>query len=119
MNYEHGGATYSVSLHPQLDGTFRAVVGERSYTVRATAVDGGWLLALDGVQVHVYAAARGSERFVGIDGQQYALTVASAGRRRATSGGGGDLTAMPGQVREVSGRATASRAVRRCCCWKR
>ena len=106
MNYEHGGATYSVSLHPQPDGTFRAVVGERSYTVRATAVDGGWLLALDGVQVHVYATARGSERFVGIDGQQYALTVASAGRRRATSAGGGDLTAqMPGQVREVFVRA--------------
>ncbi|MCC6805137.1 MAG: biotin/lipoyl-binding protein [Anaerolineae bacterium] len=102
MIYESGGATYSVSLQPLGDGMFRASVGERDYTVRATPVEGGWLLAFDGRQIRVYAAARGSERFVGIDGQAYTLNVPAAGRRRATGVGGGDLTAqMPGQVREV------------------
>lgn len=102
MNYESGGVTYSVSLRPLGDGTFRATVGDRDYTVKAAAVEGGWLLTLDGRQTRVYAAARGSERFVGIDGEAYTLTVPSAGHRRASSTSSGDLTAqMPGQVREV------------------
>ena len=102
MNYESGGATYSVSLQPLGDEMFRASVGDRDYTVKATAVEGGWLLTLDGRQMRVYAAARDSERFVGVDGQTYRLTVPSAGRRRASSASSGDLTAqMPGQVRAV------------------
>lgn len=106
MNYEYGGVTYSVSLQPLADGVYRATVGERTYTVTATPVEGGWLLRLDERQLRVYAAARGSERFVGVDGQQYTLTVPEQGRRRTSGAGSGDLTAqMPGQVREVFVRA--------------
>ncbi len=104
MIYEYGGESFSVTLEPLPDGTIRATVGERVYTLSAAPIDGGWLLTLDGKLTVAYTAARGNERFVAVDGQGYTLNVpetrrGSRGRRAA---GGGDLTAqMPGQVREV------------------
>ncbi len=103
MIYEHGGAAHSVSLEPLPGGGYRATVGDRVYAVTAEAIDGGWLLSLDGRRIRVYVAARGSERFVSVEGASYALTtVQGQERRRAASAASGDLTAqMPGQVREV------------------
>jgi 3-methylcrotonyl-CoA carboxylase alpha subunit len=102
MIYSAGGATYAITLEPQPDGRFRARIGDRTLTVAARKIDGGWLLSLDGRQVPVYTAAQGGERWAHAGGTTYTLSVAQSGRRRAASAGGGDLTAqMPGQVREV------------------
>ena len=101
MNFQYGGETYAVSLEPQPDGSYRARIGDREITFRAQAVDGGWLITIGGRQERVYAAARGNERFVALDGETYSLTIPE-GRRRASDAGSGDLTAqMPGQVRAV------------------
>ncbi len=104
MIYEVGGESFSVTLDPLPDGTIRATVGERAYTLSATPIDGGWLLTLDGAQVVAYTAARGNERWVAVGGETYALSVPETrrGSRGARATGGGDLSAqMPGQVREV------------------
>ncbi len=104
MIYEYGGETCNVTLEPLPDGSIRATVGERVYTLDAAPIDGGWLLTLDGKSVVAYTAARGNERLVAVDGATYALSVPEArrGSRGARAAGGGDLTAqMPGQVREV------------------
>ncbi len=101
MIYRHNGVEYAVTLTPQPDGTIRATVGDRAYSLTAAAIDGGWRLTLDGESVRVYTAARGSERFVSLNGESFVLTAAE-GRQRRGAAGGGDLTApMPGQVREV------------------
>ncbi len=101
MNYQHDGESYAVSLTPQPDGSSRAFIGEHELVFTARAVDGGWLVTLEGRQYLVYAAARGNERFIAFDGQHYTLTAAEA-RRRSGGAGAGDLTAqMPGQVREI------------------
>jgi biotin carboxyl carrier protein len=101
MIYQSGGASYTVSLEPLPDGTYRALIGEREVIVAAQPVDGGWLLSLGGAQVAVYTAARGSERYLSLDGDAYTLTIPES-RRRSAGAGAGDLTAqMPGQVREV------------------
>lgn len=101
MIYQHGGASYAVSLEPLSDGTFRARIGDRELVVAVQPVAGGWLLTLDGAQVTVYTASRGSERFVALAGVAYTLTVPE-NRRRSAASGSGDLTAqMPGQVREI------------------
>ncbi len=102
MIYTDGSATYNVSLEPLADGAFRARIGDRVLTVAALAVAGGWRLTLDGRQITVYTAARGSERFASVASETYALRLPEAGRRRAAGAGRGDLSAqMPGQVREV------------------
>lgn len=106
MIYQSGGVSYAVTVEPLADGTYRVLIGEREVIVAAQMVEGGWLLSLDGVQVTVYAAARGSERFLALDGESYTLTIPESRRRTAGAGTGGTnevfLTAqMPGQVREV------------------
>ncbi|HVU10979.1 MAG TPA: biotin/lipoyl-containing protein [Phototrophicaceae bacterium] len=101
MIYQSGGTTYTISLQPLGAGTFRATIGDRVLTVAAQAVDGGWLIVLDGQQIRVYAAARGGERWVSAGGETFTLTVPETRRRAA--GGSADLTAqMPGQVRSLN-----------------
>lgn len=106
MLFQSGGASYSVSLELLPDGTYRARIGDREVIAAAQAVDGGWLLTFEGKQVMVYAAARGNDRFLALDGDSYTLTIPEARRRSARAGGSGAneiyLTAqMPGQVREL------------------
>jgi len=111
MIYQYGDAQYTISLEQLADGSFRATIGERVLVFAAVALDGGWLLTLDGWQMRVYSAARGDERYVSIDGDSYTLRLPES-RRRAASAGSGDLSAqMPGQVRELL--VTAGDAVTR------
>lgn len=101
MIYRHNDREYAVTLKPQPDGTIHANVGDRAYVLTAEAIAGGWRLTLDGESVRIYTAARGSERYVSLNGESLVLTAAE-GRQRRAAAGGGDLTApMPGQVREV------------------
>ena len=101
MIYQYGDASYSVNLEPLADGTYRVTLGDRVIVVAAQAFEGGWLITLDGRQVRVYSAARGSERWLSVEGETYTLTVPET-RRRTSGSGSGDLGAqMPGQVREV------------------
>jgi biotin carboxyl carrier protein len=104
FTYEYNGDTYTVSLERQTDGSYRAVIGERTYTFQARpARDGGWLIVLDGQQVVAYVAAQGDARHVNVDGQTFTLAVPDRRTRRGgAAGGSGDLTAqMPGQVRDL------------------
>lgn len=103
MIYQHEGTATNVRLEPVSGaaGSYRAWIDEREVLVQAQAVDGGWLLKIGGVQVRVYTAAQGSERFAAVNGVTYRFSVAES-RRRGAGGSSGDLTAqMPGQVREV------------------
>jgi biotin carboxyl carrier protein len=101
MIYQHGGLSYTISLQPLGADQYRVTMGEREIEVTAVPFDGGWLLTLGNQQMRVYAAARGSERWIGVEGETVTLTVPET-RTRASRAGAGDLTAqMPGQVREV------------------
>ncbi len=101
MIYQYGGAAYAISLQPLGDGLFRATIGDRVLKVTARAVDGGWLITLDGQQIRVFAASHGGERWVSTQGETFTLTVPETRRRAA--GGSADLTAqMPGQVRSLN-----------------
>lgn len=101
FTYQQGDRTYTVNLEPQPDGTYTAIIDDLTYIVRATrGADGGLLLDWGSGQKLIYTASNGDERYVHVNGQTFALSVADAraSRRRAVSGGG-DLTAqMPGQV---------------------
>ena len=65
------------------DGSFRATIGERVLVFAAVALDGGWLLTLDGRQMRVYSAARGDERYVSVHGDSYTLSAAGELAARA------------------------------------
>ncbi len=102
--YEFDGAVYTVQLERKADGSYQAVIGERTYTFQAEAVNnGGWLLTLGARRELVYSAAQGEQRFINADGRDFTLTIPDTrGRARRQSGGGGDLMAqMPGQVVNV------------------
>ena len=109
FTYQHNGQSYNVQLDPLPDGRYRAVIGDRSYTVEAQPLaQGGWRLILnngtgENQRASVFAAVKGDQRFLSLDGLDYTLTVPDkrAERKRA-AGGGSDLTAqMPGQVVNV------------------
>lgn len=102
--YEHNGTLYTVTLERLPDGRYAASIGGRAMTFEAQAVDGGWRLVIDDERMTAYTAARGSERYVSINGESATLTVpdARSTRRRGTGAGSGELTAqMPGQVTAV------------------
>jgi biotin carboxyl carrier protein len=102
--YEFDGAVYTVHLERKADGSYTAVVGERTYTFQAEAVNnGGWLLTFGARRELVYSAAQGGQRHINVDGRDFTLAIPDTrGRARRQSGSGGDLTAqMPGQVIEV------------------
>lgn len=104
FHYQYDGQTAGVRLERQPDGSYRATIGDRVYTVHAQPLnDGGWLLALDGRRAVVYGAAAGGARFLSLDGADYTLAVPEKrGAARKRPAGGGDLTAqMPGQVMAV------------------
>lgn len=106
MLFQHNGQTYSITLTPQPDGSYTAVIGDRVIAVRAERQpDGGWLLPLaDGQRSHGYAASQGSEHAIYVDGQHFTLTTPDVrpSRRRSTAAAG-DLTAqMPGKVVQVN-----------------
>ncbi|RMF80188.1 MAG: biotin/lipoyl-binding protein [Chloroflexi bacterium] len=105
VQYQHNDDIHTVSLERHADGTYTVVIGEDSHTVEAQMLrDGVWLLSVDGVRTRATVAAQGKARFVHLAGQHIALTVPDVrSRRRAQSGGSGDLTAqMPGQVLAVA-----------------
>ncbi|MBC8100093.1 MAG: biotin/lipoyl-binding protein [Armatimonadetes bacterium] len=105
--YQHNGRAYSITLEPQPDGSYHALIGDQTYSVQASVLpDGGWQLNIDGARHTVYSAAEGKRRYVQVIGQSaLTLTVAeveSARRRTSAGAGSGILLAqMPGQVVEV------------------
>ncbi|MBI5667541.1 MAG: biotin/lipoyl-binding protein [Chloroflexi bacterium] len=104
FTYDHNGQTVTLTLDQQPDGSYHAVIGDRTYTVQAQPLnEGGWLLALGRQRFVVYSAVEGNTRFLSLEGQDYTLTVPDTrAARRQRSAGGGDLTAqMPGQVVDV------------------
>jgi biotin carboxyl carrier protein len=104
MIFQYGQDVCEVNLQRQPDGSYRATIGDRTYTVQARPIaHGGWLLTIDNHRVAAYTAAHGDTRYVHMLGRNYTLTVPDqrASRRKA-AGGSGDLTAqMPGQVLDV------------------
>lgn len=102
-SYQHEGQTYTVDLRPNPDGSFKATVGDKHYTVRAQAApDGAWVVWLEDSRALIYSAGQGSDRFLHYAGSTYCLRVpdARSGRQKsASAGGGASLNAqMPGQV---------------------
>lgn len=103
-SYVYNGETYSVALEALADGTYRAVIGDRSYTLRAIPNEnGGLTLAFDdGDRATVYASAAGSTRYTAVNGDPVTFALPEAVKRSKRSAHAGDLTAqMPGQVRDV------------------
>lgn len=99
--YQHGDHLHSIDLEQQADGSYHAIIGDKTYHVQASAgAGGGLLLEVDGERWLAYTAARNSERYVHVDGGTYALSVPeSRAVRRRSGAGSGDLNAqMPGQV---------------------
>lgn len=105
FTYDYNGDRVTVQLERQPDGSYRAAIGDRTFTVEAQPLnEGGWLLAFGHQRLVVYSAAAGGSRFVSLDGRDYTLAVpeTSGARRSRRAGGSGDLTAqMPGQVMAV------------------
>jgi biotin carboxyl carrier protein len=101
--YEYGGQTYTVRLERAPDGSYTAVIDDRTLPLTAQPLnDGGWLLTLSGQQFTVYGAALKGERFVHVGGQSFTVTVPDSRPNRRASRAGGDLTAqMPGQIVDV------------------
>lgn len=111
--YQHNGSTYTVQLERQPDATYRAVVGEQTYTFRTLPqADGSVILVFGGERVTTHVEAAGNERHVAVGGDVFTLTLPEKrGSQRGSGGkhsgskrsdGGGALTAqMPGQVREI------------------
>lgn len=102
--YRYQGASVMVEVTPNPDGTLRAVVDGRAYTVRAVPrPDGGLLLEIDGQRHLTFAATVGAERQVWADGAVYTLAPGAGSAARAGAGatGGAVLAPMPGVVRAV------------------
>jgi len=103
-SYVYNGESYTVALEALADGTYRAVIGDRVYTLRAIPNEhGGLTLAFDdGDRSTVYAAADKSVRYTAVNGEPVKLTLPEAIKRGKHNAHAGDLTAqMPGQVRDV------------------
>jgi biotin carboxyl carrier protein len=104
MIFQYAEDTCEVNLQRLSDGSYRATIGDRTYTVQAKPIQhGGWLLTIDNHRVLAYTAAQGDRRYVNMLGRNYTLTVLNQrGSRGKAAGGSGDLTAqMPGQVLDV------------------
>jgi biotin carboxyl carrier protein len=104
FTYQHGGKTYTLTVEPQPDGSYKATMGEKTVIFRAQPIEGGgWLIDWDGARSLAYVAAQGSEWHVHVNGHSYTLTVPDTRTaQQKTAGEGGSLTAqMPGQVIDV------------------
>ena len=104
-SYTYNNEIYTVDIEQDRDGTYSATIGDHSYTVSMkSGNDSGFILTLNNVQSHIYTASEDDNRYLYVDGQNYALTVENerSSRRRSSGGQAGSLTAqMPGQVTEV------------------
>jgi 3-methylcrotonyl-CoA carboxylase alpha subunit len=102
--YESKGASHSVQLEKQSDGSYLAKIGEAQYKVNASQMpDGAWLVHLDGERFLVHIASAREMRYIHVNGLQYQLEKTTGRKRRAgASGAVGNLKAeMPGQVIEL------------------
>lgn len=102
--YDYKGETHSIRLEKQPDGSYVAMIGETAFSFKASQLkDGTWLIDHDNQRTAVYTARAGDERYVQVDGEQYALTVANLRRRGSQAGGTPDdlVSEMPGQVIDV------------------
>ncbi len=103
-SYVYNGETYAVALEALADGTYRAVIGDRAYTLRAIPNEnGGLTLAFDdGDRATVYASSVSGTRYTAVNGDPVTFTLPEAVKRSKHKAHAGDLTApMPGQVRDV------------------
>jgi biotin carboxyl carrier protein len=108
FRYRSNGADYSVQLEPRPNGTFTAIIGDRTYTIESQRMhDGEYILLIDGERVYAFAAQQGSAlRHIALVDRETRVfeleRIREVGQRRAGSQGGGSLDAqMPGQVRQV------------------
>ncbi|MBE2271382.1 MAG: hypothetical protein IAE80_24325, partial [Anaerolinea sp.] len=89
--YQHNGSTYTVQLEQQPDGTYRAVVGEQTYTFRALPqANGSVILAFGGERVTTHVESAGNERHVAVGGDVFTLTLPEkrgSGSKRSDGGG--------------------------------
>lgn len=107
--YQYEDTICTISLQPQADGTYKALIGEAELQVRVIQQAGDAVIlewtATDGQpqRARVHTAHAGDQRYAHVDGVAYTLTVPDArSRRRGGAAAAGDLTAqMPGQVVEV------------------
>ena len=106
-SYDYQGRTYSIQLDPLGAGRYRVTLGERSYEIEVQSMaDGGWLLRMNGESLRAYGSARGDERYIALQGENYTLRLPETHTRQRQSARAGDLTAqMPGQVTEVRVKA--------------
>lgn len=114
FRYRYGGDEYTIHMEPQEDGSYAAVIGDRSYRVEVQRAHHGQLnFLVDGKRSHAYTAScevcqTGMHlRYVALVDRQASLyelarLTGTARPRRPEDTEGGDLTAqMPGQVMEV------------------
>lgn len=85
----------------QVGGDYTITIGERTYRAQIVrAADGALTFLVDGQQHYALTAHKGSQRWVALGAQLFALTkVEKSTRRRVRGQTDGSLTAsMPGQV---------------------
>lgn len=104
MKYQYetpDGTRHHLELLPQPDGSYQAIVGERSYQLQVERyADGQLYLILNGRRIVLPAAAQNSYRYLAYQGQVYQLekSTRSAARGAAHSHSGDLSASMPGQV---------------------
>jgi len=102
--YEYNGATVTIELNQQPDGTFKARIEDREIVFSASALPSdGWLLDLNAKRLFAHCAADQEARYVHLDGVHYRLEKSEnrRQRRKSTAGTGGLTAEMPGQVIDV------------------
>lgn len=103
FTFAHDGQSHTIQLERDGEGWI-ARIAERVYRVRVESVGEGMRLIFEDGQTLAWTAADGDMRHVWVDGEQVALTVASAGRTGRKAAGSADKqirAGMPGQVRAV------------------
>jgi biotin carboxyl carrier protein len=109
--YTYNNQTYTLNLDAQPDGTYRATIGDRHYTVTVQRQhDGEMMLLLNGKPLRANIATQKAtgkhpqRHYVHWDGNTYELSAAerSSSRRQGSANTPGNLNAqMPGQVIQV------------------
>lgn len=98
------GTAKTVDLNRKTDGTYSAVIDNRTYAVKLERSQAGTLLLTIGDQLFAVQTARsGATHYLAMNGQLATLEKVAAGNRISKAQSAGDLTAsMPGQITQVT-----------------